>query len=267
MLLWCALNGRHIALIPGQVWRLAVVGILLLSISNGVLSWAEQWVPSGLAALIVAIMPMWFLMLETWVFPSGYRITVRALAGLILGVAGIVVLLWPELRHTTNLGRREFFGCLSLLGGSFAWAYGSMMSKRWDLPVDPMTAASYQMLFAGIINLAAGLLLGEWSHALWSWRSTSAVFYLVIFGSWVGFSSYIWLLGRVPTAKVATYAYVNPMVAVFLGWLVLHERITGYILAGSAIIVAAVAMVTGAKLKTRMGESQPALAPVEGPGD
>jgi drug/metabolite transporter (DMT)-like permease len=267
MLLWCLRSGRNISLTLGHAWRLAVVGILLLSLSNGILSWAEQWVPSGLAALIVAITPLWFLMLETWVFPSGYRITRRALAGLILGVAGIVVLLWPELRRTTGLGRRELIGCFSLLGGSFAWAFGSMTSKRWDLPLDPLTAAAYQMFFAGVINVLIGFWLGEWAHSLWSWRSTSAVLYLVIFGSWVGFSSYIWLLGRVPTTKVATYAYVNPMVAVFLGWVVLHERITVFILAGSAIIVVAVALVTGAKLKTRIGESQPALAPVEGPGD
>jgi drug/metabolite transporter (DMT)-like permease len=260
MLAWCAQRGRRISVTRGQALRLAAVGILLLSVSNGILSWAEQWVPSGLAALMVAITPIWFLLLETWILPSGYRITRRALIGLILGVAGIVVLLWPELRHTTSLGHRELFGSLSLLGGSFAWAFGSMLSKRWELPVDPLTAAGYQMFFAGILNVAAGLSFGEWAHATWSWRGTSAVLYLVIFGSWVGFSSYVWLLGRVPTTKVATYAYVNPMVAVFLGWLVLHERITGYILAGSAIIVAAVALVTGAKLK-------PALAPVEGPGD
>jgi len=266
MLTWCRLTGRPIAVTREQAVRLAVVGWLLLSIGNTVLCWAEQWVPSGLAALMVAITPMWFLLLETWVFPAGYRISRRAVTGLIFGVIGIVILLWPELLHATSLGRRELFGCLSLLGGSLSWAFGSLAAKRWRLPVDPLAAAGYQMLFAGLINGGAGLALGEWARSIWSWRSTGAVIYLVIFGSLVGYGSYIWLLNHVSTTKVSTYAYVNPMVAVVLGWLLLQERITGYILAGSVVIVAAVALITGAKPWRVSRETELVITAAEGPG-
>jgi drug/metabolite transporter (DMT)-like permease len=124
------------------------------------------------------------------------------------------------------------------------------------------------MTFAGITNLLLGTMLGNWTHATWSWRGIGGVIYLVIFGSWVGFSAYIWLLKHVPTAKVATYAYVNPVVAVFLGWLVLHEKVTGYIFVGSVVIICAVALVSGAKLIPRDDtQEQPDLPAVEAGAD
>jgi drug/metabolite transporter (DMT)-like permease len=252
MLLWCALRGRRMTISLSEGIRLLVVGFLLLSVANVIVGWAEQWVPSGLAALIVSGTPMWFLILETWVFPGEYRVPPRALAGLALGVIGIVVLLWPELRHTSSIGRRELFGSLSLLGSSFTWALGSVLAKRWKLKVDPFTASGYEMLFAGIINVLFATALGDWARATWSWRGMGAVTYLVIFGSWVGFSAFIWLLSHVSITKVSTYAYVNPVVAVILGWLIVHEQITGYILTGAVIIVVAVALVTGAQLKARV---------------
>ncbi len=267
MLAWCTLSGRRVALKVGEAVRLAVIGILLLSVANVILAWAELWVPSGLAALIVSITPMWFLLLETWVLPGEHRVSPRALGGLVLGAFGIVVLLWPELRDTSALGSRELIGSLSLIGGSFAWALGSVLAKRWKLAVDPFTAAGYEMVFAGLTNVLVGTVVGDWTRARWNWHGMGAVIYLVIFGSWVGFSAYIWLLKHVPTTKVSTYAYVNPAVAVFLGWLVLHEQITGYIVTSTVVIVVAVALVTGAKLKTRAGEEQPELPAVETSAD
>ncbi len=267
MLLYCALTGRRIAVKGHEAARLAVIGILLLSVANVILAWAEQWVPTGLAALIISVTPLWFLILETWVFPGEHRVSSRALVGLALGAAGIVVLLWPELRHTSGIGRRELIGSVSLIGGSFAWALGSVLSNRWKLEVDAFTATGYEMMFAGATNVLIGTIFGEWAHATWSARGLGAVIYLVIFGSWVGFSAYVWLLKHVPTPKVATYAYVNPVVAVFLGWLVLHEQITGYILAGTVIIVIAVSLVTGAKLHTRAGEEPAELPAVETSAD
>jgi drug/metabolite transporter (DMT)-like permease len=122
MLAWCAMRGRRVRVGRTELARLAVLGILLLSVANGVISWSEQWVPSGLTALIVSVTPIWFLILETWVFPSEHRASPRALAGLALGIVGMVVLLWPELRHTGGLGRMEFIGSLCLLCGSSSWA-------------------------------------------------------------------------------------------------------------------------------------------------
>jgi drug/metabolite transporter (DMT)-like permease len=222
---------------------------MMLSIGNGILSWSEQWVPSGLAALIISVTPIWFLLIELWILPNGFRVSLRALTGIVLGATGIVILLWPQLRHAGSFGHRELIGSLALIVGAFSWALGSVFSSRWKLNVDPLTAAGYEMSFAGIGLALAGTLAGDWSRVQFSARGWSALIYLVIFGSWVGFSSYVWLLNHVSTTKVSTYAYVNPMVAVFLGWLVLHEQITSYILAGSVIVVVAVALVTSTKLK------------------
>lgn len=256
LLAWCAITRRRVRITRDEAVRLALIGILLLSIQNVVLAWSELWVPTGLAALIISVVPLWFLVLETWVFPGEHHMSPRALIGLALGAGGIVVLLWPGLRHSSAVGQRELFGSVCLIGASLAWALGSVLSKRWKLPVDPFTATSYQMIFGGLISVLMGTALGDWKYTVWTWRGAAAMAYLVVFCSLAAFTAYIWLLERVPTAKLATYAYVNPVVAVFLGWLVLHEAVTGYILAGTGIIIMAVALVTGAKLKlkTRVGE-------------
>lgn len=267
LLLYCALTGRRVTLKKGEAFRLATIGILLLTVSNVVLAWAEQWVPTGLAALIVSITPIWFLALETWVFPGEHRVSPRALSGIALGILGIVVLLWPELRQTSGIGRSALFASLMLPLASLSWATGSVLSKRWKMPIDPFTATGWQMTFAGLVNTLLGLSMGEHHTAVWSLRGVGSILYLVVFGSWVGFTAYIWLLRHVPIPKVTTYAYVNPVVAVFLGWLVLHEQVTGYILAGTVVIVAAVAMVTGAELRTRTRSGEPELPAIESTGD
>ncbi len=267
MLAFCAMRGRKIAINWGQALRLAGIGIMMLSGANTILSWAEQWVPSGLASLIVSVTPLWFLVLDTWVFTSEHRPSPRALFGLGLGVGGIFVLLWPELRHTGSIGHAELFGSVGLLFGSASWALGSLFSKRWKIELDAFSAAGWEMTFAGASNVALALVLGEQHSAVWSTRGIGAICYLIIFGSWVGFTAYVYLLNHVPTPKVATYAYVNPVVAVFLGWLVLHEHITGYILAGTVIVVCAVALVTGAQLVARSPEESPGLPAVESTGD
>jgi len=176
-----------------------------------------------------------------------------------LGLAGMVVLLWPKLAATGTLGPWELIAAVSLLGSSFCWAFGSVLSRRWHLHVDPIVASAWQMTFAGLVDSCVGLLLGQHERASWTGAGVGAILYLIVFGSWVGYSAYIWLLRHVPTAKVATYAYVNPIVAVFLGWLFLGEPIDRYILAGAAIIVPAAALVTRAETPpedgTQVGET------------
>lgn len=247
MLAFLAIRGSNIRMSARDYLQQGIIGVLLLSIANVVLAWAEQWVPTGLAALLVSITPLWFLMIETWVLPGEHRFTGRTLAGLALGIIGIVILLWPELRHSGGIGRKQLFASLILPLGSFCWALGSVLSKRWKTTVDPFVASGWQMAIAGSVNFVIALTLGEQHHAVYSLHRWTAIIYLVIFGSWVGFTAYIWLLKHVPTPKVTTYAYVNPVVAVFLGWLILHEQITGCILAGTVIVVASVALVTGAQ--------------------
>ncbi len=267
MLAYCAGRGRAVRITRQEALRLGVIGVLLLTCSNVVLAWAEQFVPTGLAALIVSITPLWFLVIETWIL-RGDRISRAGLAGLALGICGIVILLWPKLSGATALDRAQALPATVLLAASLSWATGSVLSKRWHVSVDPFVASGWQMVFAGVVNISLGVVTGEAASAHWNARGIGAIAYLVVFGSWVGFSAYIWLLHHVPVPKVATYAYVNPVVAVFLGWLVLHERIDAYILAGSAIVIASVALVTGAKVKTPAGEMEaPELPQVEGTGD
>ena len=249
MLLYCALSGRQVRFSGDQLAKQAAVGILLLVGGNMTLAWAEKYVATGLAALLVAVIPIWFLVLDSWLI-GHHRITPRGLAGLLLGIAGLVVLLWPKLADLHALGWMQFIASVSLLFGALSWAFGSVLSKMWKSAVDPFVATGWQGTFAGVANLLIALALGEHHTVIWTARGLGAIAYLVVFGSWIGYTSYIYLLEHVPTSKVSTYAYVNPVVAVFLGWLILHERVDHFILLGSAIIIAAVVLATSAKVKT-----------------
>jgi drug/metabolite transporter (DMT)-like permease len=259
----CAISGRKVLYSAQQIALACVVGLLLLMGGNLTLSYAELYVSTGLASLIIAITPLWFLVLDS-LLPGDHHISRRGKAGLSLGVVGMLILFWPQLRVGV-VGHREFWASLSLLGGSFSWALGSVLSKRWQSGMDVFVAIGWQITGAAAANFLLALSLGDLSHAGWSARSLGAVAYLVVCGSWVGYTSYIWLLKHVPTSKVSTYAYVNPVIAVILGWLILHERVDGYILAGSAIVVLSVILVTSAKIEPRAASEM--LPPVEAAGD
>ena len=263
MLAVCAATGRRILYSPRQIALSAVVGLLLLMGGNLTLSYAELTVSSGLAALIVAITPLWFLVLDSLLL-GDHHISARGKAGLVLGIVGLFVLVWPQLQSGT-IGHRELLASISLIGGSFSWALGSVLSKRWQSGMDVFSATGWQVTAAGVGNFIFALFAGDLSHARWTVRGISATLYLVVCGSWIGYTAYIWLLEHVPTSKVSTYAYVNPVVAVFLGWLILHERVDRFILAGSAIVVLSVILVTSAKVKEKaVAEELPA---VEAAGD
>ena len=266
MLAYCALTGRRIQYSTAQLGHMAAVGVLLLVGGNLTLSYAELVVPSGLAALVVAFCPLWFLVLDSLLL-GHHRISSRGFLGLGLGIAGLVVLLWPELSANSAIGARELRWSIALLAGSFSWALGSVLSKKWQSPeVDPFSGIAWQVTFAGIANLAFALAFEDVRHVQWSARGVGAILYLVVCGSWIGYTAYIWLLRHVPTSKVSTYAYVNPVVAVFLGWLVMNERVDAYILAGSTIVVASVILVTSAKVTTRAPAVEE-LPAVEAAGD
>jgi drug/metabolite transporter (DMT)-like permease len=263
MLAWCALTGRRLRYSPRELFHMAVVGILLLTGGNLTLSYAERIVPTGLAALLVSVTPLWFLVLDSLLL-GDHHISRRGKIGLALGIAGVVVLIWPKLMTATSLGRRELWWSLALQGGSISWALGSVLSKKWQT-ADPFSATAWQVIFAGLSNLIFALLFENLSAVTWTARGIGATLYLVVCGSWIGYTAYIWLLQHVPTSKVSTYAYVNPVVAVFLGWLVLHERVDHFILIGSAVIVASVVLVTSAKITGRTAAEE--LPAVEAAGD
>jgi drug/metabolite transporter (DMT)-like permease len=263
MLAYCALTGRRIRFSARQLGHFAAVGILLLMGGNLTLSYAERIVPTGLAALLTAVSPLWFLVLDSLLL-GDHHISRRGKIGLVIGIAGVIVLIWPDLRHSNALGHRELWWLLGLQLGSLSWALGSVLSKKWQTAAgNPFSATAWQLVFAGIANLVFALLVEKPASATWTFRGVGAILYLVVFGSWIGYTAYIWLLQHVPISKVSTYAYVNPVVAVFLGWLVLHERIDRYIVMGSAIIVASVVLVTSAKISTRAAvEEFPAVEAV-----
>ena len=263
MLAVCAATGHKILYSAKQIALASIVGLLLLMGGNLTLSYAELTVSSGLSALIIAITPLWFLVLDSLLL-GDHHISGRGKAGLALGMAGLLVLVWPDL-SAGSLGRRELFASLSLVGGSFSWALGSVLSKKWQSGMDVFGATAWQVTAAGIGNFVFAVFNGDLHHATWAPKSLAAVGYLVVCGSWIGYTAYIWLLEHVPTSKVSTYAYVNPVVAVFLGWLILHEKVDRFILMGSAIVVLSVILVTSAKVKEKKIAEE--LAPVEAAGD
>jgi drug/metabolite transporter (DMT)-like permease len=226
-------------------WRsAAIVGALLLAGGNGLVSWAEQWVPSALAALLVASIPLWMGVMQ-WMVERSARPGPRGVAGLALGFCGVAILVSPE----SGLGRdsRLLAGAAAVLLASALWAAGSLYSRRADLPESPVLAAGMQMLAGSACLAVVGTISGEWSRVdpgAISPRSGLALAYLSVFGSIVAYSAYIWLLRAASPAKVATYAYVNPLVAVVLGWALGGERLTSPTLAAAGIIVFSVVLIT-----------------------
>jgi drug/metabolite transporter (DMT)-like permease len=266
MLGWCLLRRKPIALRRSDALRLFVIGTLLLTGGNAVLVWSESYLPSGLAALIVAVVPLWVAIIDGPLL-GGDRPSSRGWGGLLLGFSGLAILLWPKLTSTSVLERKQLLAGGILVLGSLSWAIGSIISRRSQLTVGPFVATGWEMTFAGTLNLVLGLLHGDHHHTDWTWSGVGAIAYLITFGSLVGFTAFIWLLEHVPTAKVTTYAYVNPVVAVFLGWLILHERLDRFTVAGMIVIVAAVALVTSSKLRSGVSQAAKTASPCEQTGD
>jgi drug/metabolite transporter (DMT)-like permease len=247
-------------------WRGAVlVGGLMLLGGNGGVVWAEQRVPSGIAALLIATVPLWMALLD-WLRPHGVSTTWRGIAGLVLGFAGAIVLVGPG--ELMGGERVDPIGAAVLLFASLSWAIGSMLSRSARLPASPLLATAMEMLGGGALLACVGLLMGEWARldpSAMSTRSLLSVGYLIVFGSLVGFTAYIWLLRKTTLARASTYAFVNPVVAVILGWAVAGEAFTLRTLLATAVIVPGVWLIISAR---RSGAPQqgPERAPGEGAG-
>jgi drug/metabolite transporter (DMT)-like permease len=226
-------------------WRSAlVVGALMLLVGNGGLVWAEQTVPSGIASLLVATVPLWMVLLN-WLRGDRIRPTAGVAAGVGLGMVGIALLVGGQQgggQQTVHLT-----GLLVLMAGSLSWAMGSLYSRRAPLPGDALLGTAMEMLAGGALLFLAGFVSGEAGQIAWqagSLRSILAFLYLIFLGSLVGFTAYIWLLRNSTPAKVSTYAFVNPVVAVFLGWALAGEPLTARTLLAALVIVGGVALIT-----------------------
>ena len=225
-------------------WRTAVVvGALLLLGGNGLVSWAEQTVPSGVAALLVAATPMWMVLLD-WARPGGVRPRAAVWAGLLLGLAGIAVLVGP---HAIGGEPVDPLGALAVGAASFCWALGSIYQRSAPKAASTLLNVGGQMLAGGAILLVVGWVLGEHvDAAAVSARSLWALAYLILVGALVGYSAYVWLLKVSTPAKASTYAYVNPVVAVLLGWALAGEALSPRVLGAAALVVTAVVLITTA---------------------
>lgn len=240
VLTWLRLRRReNLGITLSQVRSSTIVGVALLLGGNGMVALAERSVPSALAALIIASVPLWVVLLR---YLTGQRVPGATLAGVAVGFAGVSILVVPGERPAgATLG-----AMLLLIMASASWATGSFVSSRLPLPPDPFVSTGLQMVCGGLALLLAGSLAGEARSVdvgSFSAASIWAFAYLIVAGSLLAFTAYVWLLQNAPISKVATYAYVNPVIAIFLGWLILDEAITPLILAGAAVIVASVAVI------------------------
>ena len=228
-------------------WRSAfIVGALMLLGGNGGVVWAEQVVPSSIASLMVATVPLWMVMLN-WLRGDRIRPTLGVAMGLAMGMAGIVLLVSTGASRGAGGQALHTTGLLVLAAGSLSWAVGSLYSRRAPLPRDAMLGTAMEMLAGGLLLFLAGLAGGEAGRIAWqdfSSRSILAFVYLVTMGSLVGFSAYIWLLRNTTPAKASTYAFVNPVVAVLLGWGLAGEPLTARTLVAAAVIIGGVALIT-----------------------
>ena len=233
-----------------EEWRNAgVVGTMTLGAGTGAVAWAEQWVPSGVAALLVTTVPIWMVLLE-WKWKGGSRPAPAVWWGLALGIFGIVMLVNPA--DATLTGPGQLAGIVAILLASIMFSVGAILGRDLALPSRPLMSTAAQMLLGGLALTVAGLLGGESiSWAAISPVSWAAWSYLMVFGSIVAYGSFVWLMKNAKPAHVSTYAYVNPVVAVFLGWLLAGEEFTGGMLVAVALLLTAVMLITrfgGAKV-------------------
>jgi drug/metabolite transporter (DMT)-like permease len=230
-----------------QLLSTAVMGLVMFGGDYGCLFWAEKEVPSGLAAVIAATIPVWVLLAE-WLVAGSQRPTAKSLAGIVLGIVGVVLLMLPAGLHSSRFST----SALVLLLGCLFWAGGTVASRHLSLPRQLSMSAGLQMTWGGgflfLLSAATGELgtLPALSH-MWSWQLALAMAYLILFASIIAFSAYVWLIAREPTTRVASYAYVNPVIALFLGSLLAHERPTPVQYAGAALVLAGVASTIAGK--------------------
>lgn len=247
-------------------WKTAAVtGVLLMLVGNGGVCWAEQVVPSGITALLVAMVSLWLVIVD-WVRPGGRRPVPKVLLGLVLGFGGMALLVGPA--HLGGSERVDLRGVAVLVVACFAWACGSLYSKHGGMPSSPLLGVAMQGLVGGTVLLIAGILSGEFHRfhfAAVTWRSWTALAYLIVFGSGIGFTAYLYILQKSTAARVATYALVNPVVALFLGWLIADETISLRTVMAAIVILTAVVLVITAPhpVPARKEDLEPVPAPGE----
>lgn len=249
---WMKLSGEPLPTLK-QIRSASIVGILMLCCATGVVGWAEQYVPSGLTALIISGAPAMFVLIE-WLRPRGNRPNLLTIVGLVVGFIGTTILIGPDQILTGNADKQYFIGAVAIMAASFCWASGSILSQHIEMPRSMLMAAAVELLAAGIVLLLFGPLIGEriaWETA--SLKSLLGLAYLTVFGA-VAFAAYVFLLRHSTPAKVSTYAYINPIVTVILGTTLGGEKFDTRMGIASVIIIGAVALITVAKSARKVAD-------------
>jgi len=236
-------TGRRL---PGpRMWAgLALLGFLMNVIGNGLVVWAEQFVASGLTAVVIASVPFWSVGIEASL-KGGERLQGRALAGLAIGFAGIVVLVWPEISMGGREGRAVIGGVIALQLACLGWALGTSYTKRHPSSADPLAASTVQMLFSGAMLLGLATANDEWSRVQFTPRTAGAMIYLTVAGSIIAYTAYVYAVKHLPISTVSLYAYINPLIAVALGSILLGEHFSYRIVIAAALVLAGIAVVRG----------------------
>ena len=248
---WAAAGALLAAALPlfGQrlphprTWgSIALAGFLMAVIGNGGVVWAEQYVASGLAAVVVAMVPFWSVLVEA-LLPRGEKLTARTMMGLTIGFLGIIVLVWPELTIGGAEGRMFVAGVIALQIACIGWALGTSYTKRNTFGATPLASSAMQMLLSGAMLIGIGTATGEWSALAFTPRTAGAMIYLVLAGSIIGYSAYVYALKYLPVSTVSLYAYVNPIIAMVLGTMLLSEPFSMRLVLASALVFAGIAVV------------------------
>ena len=221
-----------------RLWApLALLGFLMNIVGNGFVVYAQQFVASGLTAVLIATTPFWSALIER-LLPNGERFSKRSLAGLALGFTGIVVLVWPEMANGGTGGRSFVIGVIAIQLACVGWVIGTSFARRHELGDNPFRSTALQMVFSGIMLLGAATAHGDWAQVSFTARSTAAMLYLSLAGSLVAYSAYIYAIQHLPLQLVSLYAYINPMIAVALGTLLLNEPLSARIVVAAALVLA-----------------------------
>jgi drug/metabolite transporter (DMT)-like permease len=223
-----------------EIVHLAVVGLALIGFGNGLVVFAEQWIPSGLAALLITTVPFFMVGIESFL-PKGPKLNATIITGLAMGFVGAFLIFGEDIRYLADPDNLK--GVLGLLGAVFFWSAGSLYSKYVKLDVHPLMGASVEMLIAGLVLSGIGICIGELPRLNFEINGLLSLAYLVIIGSLVGYPSYIYAIAKLPLSLVSTYAYINPVIALFLGWRILDEKLNFQITIAAAVIIAGVFIV------------------------
>ena len=273
MLALCAARGLSLRSSRRDFFLLALIGVVMLGIGNAGVVFAERYLASGFASLIFAVMPLYVALMEAFLphaRGSGERLSPRGWLGIAIGLGGLVALLSPGLREGMHGSSHQLLGCTIALASALAWSGASVFSRRAQVATPTFVAAAWEMTFAGVFDLLLLFVIGGSPHHIaqsitWNRQAVLSVAWLVTFGSLVGYSAYIYLLDNVPVAKVSTYAYINPIVAVLLGTLLLGERLHSVEYVGMAFILAAVYLVTSSQLSGETVRRNAGLSEAETP--